>query len=57
MTLSEKTSELKKIEVRISASNDFFSRLPHQKTVPVKILEYLDHSLVIEKDFNVDYTL
>ncbi len=59
MAQSEKPvyNTILQIEVRISASNVFFSVSPYQKTVPAKILDHLDHSLLIDRDFKGNYTL
>ena len=56
--MSEKPGEFKKIKVRISASNVFFSsESPYQKMGPAKILEHLDHFLLIDMGFKKDFTL
>ncbi len=55
MALSEKPVRFKKTEVRISTSNAFFSESPYQKTA--KILDHLEHSLLIDGVLEEDFTL
>ena len=46
---SRENHTIEKIDVRVSASNVFFSESPYQKTVPAKILAHLDLSLLIDR--------
>ena len=46
---SRENRTIEKIDVRVSASNVFFSESPYRKTVPAKILDHLDLSLLIDR--------